>query len=164
MLTYFPFRVSIQVHNELSRYWRELKDKGKFVPVTVLSFAVCYVFYSGLAVAAYLHLGERTPGNLLNAYPSEDALALIARLALLVSILLTFPLVYSSLRNAICSVAFHSRFDPGFSTRCLFGLSLVSLMASLGIFVRRVDKVRSTRSWCFIIPFLLSLLFPSFLS
>jgi len=61
-------------------------------------------FYATVAVAGFLTFGENCDGYILNNYSPRDPLATVCRMAIALSTILTFPIVFMGFRDGILDV------------------------------------------------------------
>ena len=94
--------VSLTGHYNAPRLYYEMKDRSeaKFKVVVAGSITTCVVFYSLMALSGYLMFGDKVDGDILNNLSSTGSVAVLARLALLVTIVFSYPLVYNAVRSS----------------------------------------------------------------
>lgn len=141
-------------HYNTAAFAIQLKNPGKLTSVTVASYAFCMLFYTAFGVAAYLRLGKQTPPNVLNAFGDNDKLASTARVALLLSVLLTWPLLFSSTKNSIRSLFFSAYAErvPSYLARFYYGISIIGFQSILGATLS-LDRIFEIVRYCH--PYLL---------
>ncbi len=93
-------------HFNAPKFYRELKDSDRqpkrfHLGVVASSFAASIVFYCLVASLGYLTFGSETQGMILSNYSTKDVLASLSRLALGVSLITSYPLLFMGLRNGI---------------------------------------------------------------
>lgn len=86
-------------HYNAPRFYQELADKSKFPVVVLASFGCAWLLSIGFMVVGYLTFGDAVAGNVLTGYAASDPLATIARVGMAASIICSYPLIFSGLRN-----------------------------------------------------------------
>ncbi|CAE7793160.1 SLC38A11 [Symbiodinium sp. CCMP2592] len=79
------------------------KDK-RFVVVSVLGFCTAGLIFSLVMVGGFLTFGSSCMGLILNNYAAIDSLALLARAAIVLSLVTAYPLVFLSLRKQVLEI------------------------------------------------------------
>ena len=106
----FPFACmafeAYVMHYNSPRFYAELKRPSipRFSQVVAGSFGFSAVIYSIIACTGYLTFGGNSDGYILNNYSPRDPLATICRLAIAVSTLLTYPIVFIGFRDGMLDV------------------------------------------------------------
>lgn len=77
--------------------------------LTVLCMAACFLLYLVIGVFGYLHFREDTKDNILNNYPADDPLNIVAKLAIVLVVIFSFPLLHFACREAIEKMVFPNR-------------------------------------------------------
>ena len=70
----------------------------------VVGHAIVWSFYLLIGLFGYYTFGDMTPSNILNAYPSDSAVANIARIGLAIALVTSYPLVNLGVRDAASSI------------------------------------------------------------
>ncbi|XP_052576164.1 sodium-coupled neutral amino acid transporter 3 [Peromyscus californicus insignis] len=101
-------------HPEVLPIYTELKDpsKQKMQHISNLSIAVMYVMYFLAALFGYLTFYDRVESELLHTYNKVDAfdvLILCVRVAVLIAVTLTVPIVLFPVRRAIQQMLFQNQ-------------------------------------------------------
>ncbi|XP_006978409.1 sodium-coupled neutral amino acid transporter 3 [Peromyscus maniculatus bairdii] len=101
-------------HPEVLPIYTELKDpsKRKMQHISNLSIAVMYVMYFLAALFGYLTFYDRVESELLHTYNKVDAfdvLILCVRVAVLIAVTLTVPIVLFPVRRAIQQMLFQNQ-------------------------------------------------------
>ena len=138
------------MHYNSSTIALQMVNPSRLIHVTLSSFIYCFLFYTLFGVCAYLLLGQSAPPNVLDAFKDNDSLASTARIALLLSVVLTWPLIYSSSKNSLRSLLFPRYVEkaPDLKARIMYGICIVGFQAIFGTFValdRIFEIVRSPR-------------------
>ena len=94
--------VSLTGHYNAPRLYYEMRDRSesKFRAVVAGAIATCVVCYSVMALSGYLMFGDRVDGDILNNLSTTGSVAVLARLALLVTIVFSYPLVFNAVRSS----------------------------------------------------------------
>lgn len=89
-------------HYNACKYYRELAKHtpGRMKRVTATGMGITSAFYVVTSVAGYMTFGSTTQGVILENYHKSDTLANIARVGMGFSIICSFPLMFSGLREA----------------------------------------------------------------
>ena len=94
------------MHYNSPRFYTELRSATiqRFALAVSGSFAMAGAFYATVAVAGFLTFGENCDGYILNNYSPRDPLATVCRMAIALSTILTFPIVFMGFRDGILDV------------------------------------------------------------
>jgi len=94
-------------HYNSPRFYHELRERSpkRFSAVTSLAFAASVLVVCGFMVVGYLTFGTASNGVILSSYSKQDPLATVARGAIGGSIVCSYPLVFSGLRDGVISLA-----------------------------------------------------------
>jgi len=97
---------AISAHYNAPRYWSQLRSRsvGRFNRVVSVSFGIAVVLCVTAMSAGFLTFGAQTRGNVLNNYSTSDPLATIARLSVACSVVCTYPLAFTGLRDGVMSL------------------------------------------------------------
>lgn len=95
--------VSLTGHYNAPTLYKELSERSeaRFGVVVNLSLAICLACYLVMAFSGYLAFGASVDGNILNNLVVGSGVAIAARLALLVTIITSYPLVFNAMRSAV---------------------------------------------------------------
>ncbi|CEL95271.1 unnamed protein product [Vitrella brassicaformis CCMP3155] len=98
-------------HYNIPRYYNELADAtpAKMFGLSIVSYALIFLIYFTVAIAAYLSFGPTILSNILLNYRGDDALMLTVRVALVVVLVCAYPLVHQATRAALESIFFHPK-------------------------------------------------------
>lgn len=94
--------VAFLSHYNGCKYYRELAGKTptKLVQCTATAMGICALLFATTAVAAFQTFGMNADGVILKNYSERDPMANAARLVVGLSIIASFPLMFSGLREA----------------------------------------------------------------
>jgi len=90
-------------HYNGNKYYRELEGHTpkRFAQCTSVAMGITGVFYGIMMFAGYYTFGMTTQGVILDNYAPEDMLANMARVGIAFSMLASFPIMFSGLREAV---------------------------------------------------------------
>lgn len=93
-------------HFNAPKFYRELKDadnqpKRFHLGVVAPSFAASGIFYALVSSLGYLTFGSATKGMVLTNYSTNDILVSLSRFALGISLITSYPLLFTGLRTGI---------------------------------------------------------------
>jgi len=91
-------------HTNAVRAYEELGPKHRHAAVARKAFRLAGLLYGVVMVAGYLTFGGACEGLVLANYDGGDPRARIAWIATLVSLLSSYPLLFTGLRDASCSL------------------------------------------------------------
>lgn len=133
------------VHFNAPKFYNELKDNtiARYNKVVSMSFGISIALSAAIAAMGFLTFGKNSSGLILNNYASKDFLAGMTRIAVAVSLIFTYPLVFSGLRDGILDL-----FNCPLEARTNFRLDkltvgLLSLITYLAIKVKDLTFVIS---------------------
>lgn len=88
-------------HYNAPRFRAELAQPTvpRYNLVVTIAFAISALFFVVVAVSGYLTFGTACDGFILNNYSPFDPLATVSRIALVLSVVMTFPLPFVGLRD-----------------------------------------------------------------
>uniref|UniRef100_A0A8H7Y803 Amino acid transporter transmembrane domain-containing protein n=1 Tax=Psilocybe cubensis TaxID=181762 RepID=A0A8H7Y803_PSICU len=145
-------------HNSLLIYGSlRTPTLDRFAKVTHISTFISLVSCLMLAVSAYVVFTDKTQGNILNNFPSDDTLINIARFSFGLNMFTTLPLELFVCREVIEQFFFsHEIFSPQrhlfFTTTILFASMFVALITcDLGVMLEITGGVSAT-TLAFIFP------------
>ncbi|XP_016021403.2 sodium-coupled neutral amino acid transporter 1 isoform X1 [Rousettus aegyptiacus] len=101
-------------HPSVLPIYSELKDRSqkKMQMVSNISFFAMFVMYFLTAIFGYLTFYERVESNLLHKYHSKnDILILTVRLAVIVAVILTVPVLFFTVRSSLFELAKKTKFN-----------------------------------------------------
>lgn len=90
-------------HYNAPKFYEQLANRspGRFSWISGVSFSIAIVFFLAFMVVGYLTFGTNSQGLILNNYSSSDMPATIARTAIGSSVVLTYPLAFTGLRDGV---------------------------------------------------------------
>lgn len=90
-------------HYNGHKYYRELKGHTprRFAQCTGVAMGITGIFYGVMMFAGYYTFGMSAQGVILDNYAPEDMLANMARVGIAFSMLASFPIMFSGLREAV---------------------------------------------------------------
>jgi len=96
---------AFMAHTNAVRFYNELdgRSPAKFGSVVAAAFGISALLYCIVMCAGYATFGSAAAGLILNNFATSDALATLARAATGVSILGSYPLLFTSLRDVLVS-------------------------------------------------------------
>ena len=98
-------------HTNAVRAYNELDRKDRHAAVALKAFGLAALLYGAVMLAGYATFGGACKGLILSNYDGADPLALVTRVATLVSLLSSHPLLFTSFRDATFSL-FKATVDP----------------------------------------------------
>jgi amino acid permease len=120
-------------HYNAPRFYDELEDRSpkRFALVSALAFGSAILASAGFMAVGYLTFGTACSGMILSNYSAKDPLATAARVAIGGSIIGTYPLAFSGLRDGVMSL---TGIPSSMRTRLVTGmLAFVTCIALSGI-------------------------------
>lgn len=90
-------------HFNAPKFYKELKNNTlqRFNTVVTSSFGISIVFYIAVSSMAFLTFGSSTAGMVLNNYSTNDMLISASRFAVAVSLVFSYPLLFTGTRDGI---------------------------------------------------------------
>uniref|UniRef100_A0A5F5Q0Y7 Solute carrier family 38 member 1 n=2 Tax=Equus TaxID=9789 RepID=A0A5F5Q0Y7_HORSE len=101
-------------HPSILPIYSELKDRSqkKMQMVSNISFFAMFVMYFLTAIFGYLTFYENVQSDLLHKYQSkDDILILTVRLAVIVAVILTVPVLFFTVRSSLFELAKKTKFN-----------------------------------------------------
>uniref|UniRef100_A0AAR2JBB4 Amino acid transporter transmembrane domain-containing protein n=1 Tax=Pygocentrus nattereri TaxID=42514 RepID=A0AAR2JBB4_PYGNA len=146
-------------HPEVLPIYTELKKptKKRMQNVANISIMAMFVMYLLTAIFGYLTFYGNVEGELLKNYSTADTLMLCVRLAVLVAVTLTVPVVLFPIRRAVLQLLFPEK-PFHWARHILIALCLLFLVNLLVIFVPNIRDIfgvigaTSAPSLIFILP------------
>jgi len=95
--------IAFLAHYNACKYYRELKfhSPARFARVTGAAMGICALVFGVSIVAGFQTFGGHSQAVILRNYSREDVLFTIARLAVGFSLIASYPLMFSGLREAL---------------------------------------------------------------
>lgn len=134
-------------HYNAPKYYRELEGRSlsRFYQVVAAGFGGAVLLFSLTMAFGFLTFGSDSAGFILNNYSTEDELMDAARAAISFSILCTYPLLFSSLREGVLEVVAteDDRCEGGFTDAITRRATVMLIMAvtGLALMVRNLGSV-----------------------
>ncbi|KAJ8600101.1 hypothetical protein CTAYLR_003454 [Chrysophaeum taylorii] len=124
------FSTAYMAHTNAVRAYRELADRSRSKAIAAKAFGVSAILYGAVMLAGYLTFGSTAKGFVLANYDVADPLALLARIATMLSLVGSHPLIFTAARDAAFSL---SNLDPDryFTPVALGLLATYTLLAIL---------------------------------
>jgi amino acid permease len=122
-------------HFNAPKFFKELKNNTleRFNILTTASFGISIAFYAAVSAMAFLTFGSSTAGLVLNNYSTNDVLISSSRLAVAVSLIFSYPLLFVGTRDGVLDLArvSESKRTNGLLNKVTVGiLGLISLLAT----------------------------------
>jgi len=97
-------------HFNAPKFYTELKNNTipRFNTVVYTSFAISIAIFASIASLGFLTFGKACSGLILDNYSTKDALMTISRFAVAISLIFSYPLAFTGVRDGIldlCSVS-----------------------------------------------------------
>lgn len=151
-------------HYNAPQFYSELKNTSvsKFAGVVNVAFGFSVVKYAFMTAIGFLTFGGASSGFVLNNYASTDGLTSIARLAIGIALITSYPFTFAALRNGIMDLGKFSAEKRAKWTRPLT-VGLLALLTGLAIILKDVGFVVSIagavfgNAIMFVIPAIMSL-------
>lgn len=121
-------------HFNAPKFYHELQNNTvpRFMKVVTASFGVSIALFATLASVGFLTFGQNAAGLILNNYSNQDALMGLSRIAVAVSLVFAYPLVFTGMRDGFLDcfqVPAEKRTNKLLNTWTVGLLSLVSATA-----------------------------------
>jgi sodium-coupled neutral amino acid transporter 11 len=125
---------AFMAHTNAVRFYNELEGRTpeKFGKVVAGAFGLSALLYCLVMSAGYATFGSASAGLILENYASSDLLATFARAATGVSIVGSYPLLFTSLRDVLVSTL-KSAGDGALGRKCAVASSGAWISMSLGV-------------------------------
>jgi len=120
---------------------------ARFNLVSVLGFAIAGLTMSLVMAGGFLTFGKSCSGLILNNYASSDWLAELARIAIGVSLLTAYPLVFFNFKKQIVDLIGIQKFaaaQPG-----ILNVLVLGCVTILAVYLRDLGKVAAFAGACF---------------
>mmetsp|Transcript_33030 Transcript_33030/g.82262 ORF Transcript_33030/g.82262 Transcript_33030/m.82262 type:complete len:208 (+) Transcript_33030:1-624(+) len=127
-------------HYNAPKFYASLRRASaeRFSRVSAASFGVAIALFTAVTCAGYLTFGSASQGLILNNYATCDPLATAARVAIASSIVFTYPLAFTGLRDGVQSL-----FRVPESARLQLTSALLATVTALALVVRDVGFVNN---------------------
>jgi amino acid permease len=122
-------------HYNAPKFYVELKNNTlrRYNAVVASSFGISVLLFASIGSLGFLTFGKACSGLILNNYSGKDALMGLSRLAVAVSIVFSFPLVFAGARDGwldLLKVPVDDRTGAVLTTTTVAVLSGITLLAS----------------------------------
>jgi amino acid permease len=166
-LTLLPFicmvYTSFDMHYNSPRFYSELQDASvpRFTHVVSYSFGITAAIYSAIGVVGFLTFGENSDSYILNNYSPRDSLATLARLAIGLCSLVSYPLNFIGVRDNMLDILGVADQVNTPSKLNAFTLLLLAVLTITSCFVSDLGMINSVGGGttvtlvCFIFPALM---------
>jgi len=114
------------------------RSEARFNAVSAVSFSTAIVLFGAVMALGYLTFGTASQGLILNNYATRDPLATVARVAIGSSIVFTYPLAFTGLRDGVSSLLSVPETD-----RSKLTVALLGAITALALVVRNVGFVNN---------------------
>ncbi|XP_062854460.1 sodium-coupled neutral amino acid transporter 3 [Trichomycterus rosablanca] len=146
-------------HPEVLPIYTELRKatKKRMQNVANISILAMFIMYLLTAIFGYLTFYGEVKDDLLESYPTKDTLMLCVRLAVLVAVTLTVPVVLFPIRRAVLQMLFPDK-PFSWALHTCIALCLITVVDILVIFVHNIKEIfgfigaTSAPSLIFILP------------
>lgn len=120
--------LSFVAHYNAPTFWKEMKNVSpqSFGKMVKTSYCILLLIYVACMAAGYWTFGDSCEGNILLNYHSRDILATIGQFATVLSVLSSFPLVFSGAREGLKNATFALGYP--FISSSAFHVPLVIIM------------------------------------
>lgn len=154
---------SFDMHYNSPRFYAELRDASipRFGQTVTYSFAITAIVYFSIAVVGFLTFGDHSDSYILNNYSAKDPLAVLSRLTIGVSALVSYPLNYIGVRdNCLDILGIADKIDTDAKLN-LFTIFLLAILTITSCFVTDLGLINSVGGGttvtlvCFIFPALM---------
>ncbi|KAM6153244.1 sodium-coupled neutral amino acid symporter 1 [Erethizon dorsatum] len=129
-------------HPSVLPIYSELKDRSqkKMQMVSNISFFAMFVMYFLTAIFGYLTFYENVQSDLLHKYQSkDDILILTVRLAVIVAVILTVPVLFFTVRSSLFELAKKTKFN--LCRHILVTIILLVILNLLVIFIPSMKDI-----------------------
>ncbi|XP_020651177.1 sodium-coupled neutral amino acid symporter 1 isoform X2 [Pogona vitticeps] len=129
-------------HPSVLPIYSELKDRSqkKMQLVSKISFFAMFVMYFLTAIFGYLTFYENVQSDLLHKYQSkDDILVLTVRVAVIVAVILTVPVLFFTVRSSIFELARKTKFN--LCRHVVITLILLMIINLLVIFIPSMKDI-----------------------
>jgi len=136
---------AFMAHFNAPKFFNELKDNTieRYNTVVSSSFGISIAIFAAITSFGFLTFGKSASGLILNNYATNDILASFTRIAVAVSIVFSYPLNFSGLRDGVMDMA---NTPQEKRTNSLFDkttFALLSIITGLALKVKDISFVLS---------------------
>lgn len=120
--------------------YSELKEKTlpNYYKVVSTSFAISVSIFSLMASVGYLTFGSHSSGLILNNYSTRDGLMSLSRLAVAISLVFSYPLVFGGARDGLGDLL---KLDGTSKSRNILTVALLSAITAGALIIPDVSFV-----------------------
>ena len=140
--------VAYRAHYNAPRLYQEFSKDDRSIPRFVTAVAganvLATLIYIITAVSGYITFGDSTEGDILKNFNGDYQPAQVARLALALDVMCTFPLAHHSVRSGIIALAYNDEFDTDtlpMQKYIPLTVGMVISIVSLGVAIEQVEVV-----------------------
>lgn len=125
-------------------------DKSdRFRRVSVNGFVGAGLVFSIVMIGGFLTFGSNSAGLILNSYAANDMLAVVARLAICISLLTAYPIVFFSLRKQMLGLVPKRYADFATANYNLTTVGLLSGVTGVALQLHNLGKLAAFAGACF---------------
>jgi amino acid permease len=145
---------AFMAHYNSPRFYEQLRDRSasRHVQVSIAAFAIVIAALASVSWIGFTTFGVHCQGLILNNYSTADPLATGARIAIGASVMFTYPLGFTALRDGVASLLGLQRAGnpqlPSalpFRAHASLTLTLVSAVTALACLVSDLGLINSLR-------------------
>uniref|UniRef100_A0A7S2R064 Amino acid transporter transmembrane domain-containing protein n=1 Tax=Eucampia antarctica TaxID=49252 RepID=A0A7S2R064_9STRA len=98
---------AFMAHFNAPKFYVELKDNTikRYNILVTSSFAISTAIFAAIAGAGFLTFGSASSGLILNNYANKDILMSLSRVAVAISLVFSYPLIFSGCRDGFLDLA-----------------------------------------------------------
>mmetsp|Transcript_11598 Transcript_11598/g.17843 ORF Transcript_11598/g.17843 Transcript_11598/m.17843 type:complete len:491 (-) Transcript_11598:132-1604(-) len=128
-------------HFNAPKFFNELKDNTikRYNTVVSTSFGISMAFFAAIASLGYLTFGGNTSGLILNNYSTQDSLMGLSRIAVLLSLVFSYPLAFQGARDGVLDL-FRIK-DRSNKTLNVVTVALLAIVTGVAYSLRDVSLV-----------------------
>merc|ERR1712060_11125 len=125
-------------HFNAPKYYSELKNNTvkRFNIVTSVSYAISIAFFVLIASFGFLTFGKNCSGLILNNYSTKDLIVTLSRFAVAISILFSYPLAFTGVRDGILDILQIRSKDRSTKLLNKLTLGILSIVTALALKVK----------------------------
>jgi len=128
-------------HYNSPRFYIELKDNTdqRYGYMVAISFSICAIIFMAVAGFGFLTFGANSAGFVLNNYSNMDALAASSRLALSLSAILTYPVLFIGFRDNmidLLNIPVEAQTAGNLNTLSILTLAFITTLVSRSVCTR----------------------------
>jgi amino acid permease len=132
-------------HYLAHKFYRELRNNtiARFKTVVGVSFSIATLLFAAVASLGFLTFGGASSGLVLNNYSTKDTLMSLSRVAVVVSLLTSYPLAFTGVRDGFLDLA---GVAPAKRSNAMLNILTVALLAVITVlahFVRDLTLILS---------------------